>query len=464
MVAAQKPLINLLRGWPNPKLLPAPQLKTASQSVLSNPDVFVPGLQYGPDPGYEPLREQIASWLHKYYLPLEQISPERICITGGASQNLACILQVFTDPVYTRNIWMVAPTYFLACRIFEDSGFHGRLRAVPEDKGGIDLDFLRRGLRESEKRAELEGNNVPKLKPNRPWARVYRHIIYAVPTFSNPSSITMSLQHREELVRLAREFDALIITDDVYDHLQWAVSVSAHSSGNRDADHAILPRIVDVDRRLEGGAERSGSHGFGNAVSNGSFSKIVAPGSRTGWAEGTPKFAFGLSQTGSSRSGGAPSQLASTFIADMLASGELQKHIRNVLRPAYAARYRRMLLAIERYLLPLGVTMAQPDRDVVGGYFIWFDLPNGLDADLVARRAMEMENVIIAEGSLFEVSNDAKGARFPSAVRVCFSWEEEDCLAEGIERLANVVRCMLNGECSDFVPSDNNGSSRDQHR
>ena len=104
----------------------------------------------------------------------------------------------------------------------------------------------------------------------------------------------MSLTRRQELVRVAREYDALILTDDVYDMLQWPASTQAtHST----LDKAVLPRIVDVDRSLEGGSERRGADGWGNAMSNGSFSKIVGPGVRTGWAEGTEKFVTGLSQT-----------------------------------------------------------------------------------------------------------------------------------------------------------------------
>lgn len=55
-------LINLLKGWPNPALLPAAQIKIASSAALSNADVFTPGLLYGPDAGYEPLRGNIADW------------------------------------------------------------------------------------------------------------------------------------------------------------------------------------------------------------------------------------------------------------------------------------------------------------------------------------------------------------------------------------------------------------------
>ena len=103
----------------------------------------------------------------------------------------------------------------------------------------------------------------------------------------------MSLQRRQQLVRLAREYDACIICDDVYDLLQWPADKRASQP---DMEHAHLPRIVDVDRTLDGGADRKGADGFGNAVSNGTFSKIAGPGCRTGWAEGTEKFAWGNSQ------------------------------------------------------------------------------------------------------------------------------------------------------------------------
>jgi DNA-binding transcriptional MocR family regulator len=93
----------------------------------------------------------------------------------------------------------------------------------------------------------------------------------------------MSLSTRQSLVLLAREFDALIICDDVYDLLYWNVSTE---NKVQTPVKAIVPRLVDVDATLAGGSERAGADGFGNVMSNGSFSKIVAPGTRTGWAEG----------------------------------------------------------------------------------------------------------------------------------------------------------------------------------
>ena len=154
-------LINLLRGWPNPSLLPASQIKAAASAALSDPNVSTPGLLYGPDSGYEPLRKQLANWLTAFYQPSETIGFERICFSGGASQNLACILDVFSDPTYTRHVWMISPTYFMACRIFEDSGFFDRLRSVPEDDEGVDIQFLDQGMQKAEKEAKAKGNNEP---------------------------------------------------------------------------------------------------------------------------------------------------------------------------------------------------------------------------------------------------------------------------------------------------------------
>ena len=100
----------------------------------------------------------------------------------------------------------------------------------------------------------------------------------------------MSRKRRQDLVRLARKYDALVVTDDVYDMLQWPAD---EATSDYDTSTAYLPRIVDVDRYLDGGPIDK----YGNAVSNGSFSKLIGPGCRTGWAEGTEQLAFGLSQT-----------------------------------------------------------------------------------------------------------------------------------------------------------------------
>jgi DNA-binding transcriptional MocR family regulator len=129
--------------------------------VLQDKSIAFPALSYGPDSGDARLRQNLASWLTSFYQPADAIAEDRICITGGASQNLACLLQVYTDPVFTRNVWIVAPAYMLSFRIFEDAGFHGTLRAVPEDDEGIDIGYLRSEIKKSEDKAKTDGNNEP---------------------------------------------------------------------------------------------------------------------------------------------------------------------------------------------------------------------------------------------------------------------------------------------------------------
>jgi len=251
----------------------------------------------------------------------------------------------------------------------------------------------------------------------------------------------MSLLTRQSLVRLARKYDALIVTDDVYDFLQWPISSTSPST----LTHAVLPRLVDVDRVLE---PAPGPDDFGNAFSNGSFSKIAGPGIRTGWAEGTPKFVYGLSQCGSTRSGGSPSQLAATIVNVLLSSGALSTHIETVLKPAFQKRHRVMMHAIKKDLVPLGITVTEgslPGTDVFGGYFLWIELPSTLDAEVVTALCKKEENLIVAPGKIFEVQGDESVA-FPSSVRLCFSHEEEADLQEGVARLARVVKRILEGE------------------
>lgn len=283
-------LINLQLGWPSPRLFAASGLLEGAAQVLTSDAETAAALVYGPHVGHPPLRESVAGWLSSVYGTTAD--SERISISNGASGNLANVLLKFTDPLYTRRIFMAEPTYFLACPIFEDNGFQGKLRGVPENDGeGLDLDFLRRGLETAEaealSNAKASGQpDVPTIKTGKNYPKVYKYIIYLVPTFSNPSARTLSLQVRKDIVSLAREYDALVVSDDVYDFLSWPEEPSAPA----DAVVSVPPRLVDIDRQMPGCSQ------FGNTISNGSFSKVIGPGVRVGWAESTPAFAKELGE------------------------------------------------------------------------------------------------------------------------------------------------------------------------
>lgn len=486
-MASQANPINLLKGWPNPSLLPAKELLEAASAVLTKPEIFTPALLYGPDEGYTLLRQAMGKWLVDFYgpavtryrdekgvkSPLNQsldIGMDRITITGGASQSLGCILSAVTDPVVTRRVWLVAPAYFLAFKIFEDAGFSGRMRAVPEMDGSSDqeaagpnVQWLRHQLKQADEQWEQAAREEPdrlKPTPTSKFPKIYKHVIYCVPNFANPSSVTTSVSVREDLLRCAKEFDALLICDDVYDMLQWPAQPST-SPEQSSLPQAHLPRIVDVEKYLDGGLEEDD---FGNVISNGSFSKLGAPGARVGWVEAAPSLAFAVSQAGTTKSGGNPSQMTSALTTELVTSGVLMDRITKTLQPCYARRYQSMITTIDEQLVPLGFRLPQPSRDVIGGFFLWLRLPEGLRSrgqEYVQRAETEGE-VIVASGKTCEVPGDelhsmrsedseeqrritadAERTRFGGYVRVCFAWEEEERLVEGVMRMAKVAKTML---------------------
>jgi DNA-binding transcriptional MocR family regulator len=178
-ISTEKRHINLMRGWPSPDVLPAAMLSAACQQVLSDRDEYTPILQYGPSAGHPTLRLELSRWLGQHY----NIDPDpnRICVTGGASQSLSCILQSFTDPNYTKAIWIIAPCYYLACGIFEDSGFAGKLRASPEDDEGIDLVALEDKIN----KLEQDERHKPQLNVSDPCKDTRRAAAQPMPPYSN---------------------------------------------------------------------------------------------------------------------------------------------------------------------------------------------------------------------------------------------------------------------------------------
>ncbi|KAL2824328.1 pyridoxal phosphate-dependent transferase [Aspergillus pseudoustus] len=454
MSPTSTPIINLSSGFPSPLLFPLQQFNQATNTVLATPSIWHEGMIYGPDEGHFPLRKNIARWLSRFYYPDQTtadesnkvaIGPERICITGGASQNLACVLQVFTDPVFTRNVFVVEPAYFLSFRAFEDAGFAGRLMGVPEDEEGIDLWFLEQKLKEDELSSRPD---TQPFKPPRPYRKLYRHIIYCVPTFSNPSGRIMSLSRREALIRLARKYDALIIADDVYDFVHFPTGTPSVDSPSPQSKR-IVPRLVDIDRTLDGGPIDA----FGNCMSNGSFSKIVGPGCRVGWGEGTSAFAYGMSQVGSTHSGGAPSHMTSTFINEMLEpsatedSCAMTAHILHKLIPAYARRYTLLESAMEQYLAPFGVSPAvENGYHVGGGFFLWLRLPPSLISTEVVAAARK-DGVVIGDGSVSALpEGNARCGTYEDMIRLCFAWVAEEELVEGVRILGQTIGRLVKGK------------------
>jgi DNA-binding transcriptional MocR family regulator len=427
-----KNTIDLRKGSPAPELLPVDILTSAFNTIMRDQTTSTRCLDYGPGAGNDPVRKTIADWLCRRY-SIPDPNSERVAVTAGASQNISCILQCYTSLECTQAIYLVAPTYHLVCDIFEDHEFTGRLQAIPEDDQGVDIALL-----ESKMRADCERTTSVCLctlqfdgdadwfhqvsKVARPHRKCYSSIIYCVPTFSNPTGMTMTITRREQLVRLARRYNALIISDDVYDFLKWGQAPP-------------LPRLVDIDAVLDGGPPTP----FGNTVSNGSFSKLLGPGLRTGWAEGTAAFIHGLFLCGSSTSGGPPSQLSSWLAAEAIASGQLDKHIDEVLRPALQRRSQMLLGAIKIFLVPLGMKVGGALEEVTAGYFISVKLPAHINSKSLCERAEREQSLLLACGKLFAVHGDESVTTGEDFVRLCFAYEDENRLVDGIKRMAVII-------------------------
>lgn len=131
-------------------------------------------------------------------------------------------------------------------------------------------------------------------------------------------------------------------------------------------------------------------------------------------------------------------------IHQLLATDTLQNHILRVLQPAYARRYHAIVTAIAEHLLPLGILTLRLNSGIAGGYFVWLKLPEPLRSDLITRKAAEEEDLIISDGNLFRVQDDNKSdISFERNIRICFSYETEANLVQGVVRLARLVHREL---------------------
>ena len=140
-------------------------------------------------------------------------------------------------------------------------------------------------------------------------------------------------------------------------------------------------------------------------------------------------------------------------LTELVRTGQLQNHISTALQPAYVERYACMIDRIQEMLIPLGVSLPGPTREITGGYFIWIELPIGLNADDLTRRAAEERNLILAPGSYFAVPGvEDYNKRLDRSIRLCLAWEDLDLLRDGIERLAYMIREML--QDGDYDGSD----------
>jgi len=326
-------------------------------------------LRYGPAEGVPVLRELIAQRLR---LAGMDIAPSQVLILTGSEQGIYMVAQALLRP--GDGVVVEAPTYPGALRTFRSLG--AQLHPVPLDKEGMRLDVLEGVL----------AYQRPKL-------------IYTVPTFQNPTGITMSLDRRRGLLELAWRYRVPILEDDPYSDLRY------------EGQH--IPLIQALDRR-------------NYVIYLSTFSKWLFPGLRVGWMVAPRGVASRL--VGIKRSLDLCTSPLSQFIVFELIRRGVD-HLDRILR-IYRARRDALLSALDRHCRGF-MEWGRPQ----GGFFVWCTLREGIQMEALQEEALRAGVAFISGKPFFLEGFD--GERH---LRLNFPRLPEGRIEEGIQRLALALR------------------------
>jgi 2-aminoadipate transaminase len=367
--AGRPPLISFSYGLADPALFPTEEIVAATDAVLRE-DADA-ALNYGPS--YRGLTQQIVGRLHAQGVEADE---DQIIVTYGSSQVLGLLPLLFVDPGDT--VIVEGPTFLGAVGQFSRAG--ARLVSVPTDADGLDVDALEQALR------DLKRQNVrPKF-------------IYTIPTFHNPTGATLTLERRQRLVSLAAEYGVVVVEDDAYSDLRF--------SGEP------LPNLAALD-----------DAGWVMRVST--YSKILAPGVRVGWAYGNREIIDRLAML---RPEGGSGPFMTRVVARFSEGGRLEAHIKK-LNDLYRHKRDVMLSAIAREF-PADVTALRPE----GGFFVWCSLPPDISATKLLPLAEERGATFLPGTRCF-----ANG-QGDDAIRLAFSFLSADKIEEGVRLIGQAMR------------------------
>ena len=236
VLAGAKDIVSFAPGYPAEDAFPWEAFRAIAQELLAGADGSV--LQYGPTPGYRPLREDIVEIMRGRAIEAQS---DRMLITTGSQQGLDLLGRVLIDP--GDVILMELPSYTGAISAFRAAG--ADLIGVRQDADGVNLDHLDATI----VRLRGEGRTIKAL--------------YLVPNFQNPTGLMIGLEKRRSLLEWAARRDVLLIEDDPY----------------RDIYFTDVTREEETRPLAADDAE-------GRVLYLSSFSKTLAPGLRLGWVHG----------------------------------------------------------------------------------------------------------------------------------------------------------------------------------
>ena len=363
-------------GYPDASLFPVEDLHAVFDTLLVADNRAA--LQYTTSNGLPQLRTQVAERLSRGGTPT---TADEVLIIQGGQQGLdltAKLVLDVGDTVITEN-----PTFLGALIAFNPC--EPTYAAVRMDDQGLDTDHL----------AEvLEANPGAKL-------------IYTVPDFQNPTGVTMSLPRRRRLIELANAYGVLVLEDTPYRDLRY------------DGEHLPTLRSLDTEGRV---------------VHLGSFSKILAPGMRLGWAAAGPELIekLGLLKLAADTQSSTLNMAATSAY---LSRYDIDAHVASVV-PVYR-RKRDLMLTTLGATFPASVSFTRPD----GGLFTWLTFPHDFDAAafLADRLLPEAKVAYVPGATFFPVAQQHNHAR------VSFSGVPDDAMVRGITRFGELLTDALGG-------------------
>jgi DNA-binding transcriptional MocR family regulator len=306
--------------------------------------------------------------LREWLAERHRVEPGRVLVTNGSLQAFHFVLDSLARE---GRVVVERPTYDRPRRILASAGID--LAEVPVDDGGLDVD-------------ELE-----QLLDGPPAA-----FLYTIPTFQNPTGSTLSEARRRRLAELVRARGLAVLEDDPYGLVRF--------------EGEPLPSVFE----LEGGVE---------VMYSSSFSKTIAPGLRVGYAI-VPAALTGRLEELVASTYITPALLAQATVHEFLRRGLFEPNLDRV-RGLLRARRDAMLEALERELSGIA-RWNRPE----GGYFLWLELPDGVDAHELLRRAAPA-------GVTFVAGADFGGPA--SSARLAYSFVSPAEIGEGVRRLAAVL-------------------------
>jgi GntR family transcriptional regulator/MocR family aminotransferase len=357
-------------GFPDVRLTPIDELMREYRSISRR--VYGKNfLKYGSSKGSEHLRAAICSYLsHTRGLV---VSPENILITKGSQMGIYLASQLLLSPA--DHIAVGLSNYSLADDTFKLAG--AKLLRIPVDEYGMDIDHLEEVLQRKKIKA-----------------------VYIIPHHHCPTTVTMSMERRLKLLKLAKEYRFAIIEDD-YDF-------------DFHYDNKPYLPLASIDHNQ-------------NVIYIGSITKTFAPALRIGFMVGPPAFVDAAAALRELIDKQGDTVLEEAF-AVMYDNGEMDRYFRKSLK-IYKQR-RDLFCDVLRSDFKDVIKFKVPE----GGLGVWANFDKGIDLNKMARDALK-KGLYIGNGSFY--INECFS---PHALRLGFASLKENEMAEALGILKKVIQ------------------------